>query len=333
MKSSFFLALTFAVLVPLAQAESISLTDAATRGDTAAMTAAIAGGASVDSRNAKGWTPLICAVHAGKIEAVKLLLSEHANPNLLTVAGCAPLDFAVDQGHDDMVPLLLDARADPNGFRASLNSGGTCSTLFMAMNHEHLSTAKLLVAHGARVNDRNSLGSTALIQANFREDVEQVCWLISVGADPRLATKDENGHPFGPLEAAAREGRPYVLEALTDLGVKPAYTKNPQNEELNEALNSGDYERVQAALAKGASPTDPDSNNVLPITVAVLKGDPGIVGLLIKVGADVNAMPDGDPRGTAMALAQERINDMKDARPKEPFQRIAELLRKAGATR
>ena len=335
MKLFLFLSLGLAAwpaLSLLGAPEARSLTDAATRGDTAAMAAAIAQGEPVDARDAWSWTPLICAVHAGKTDAVRLLLSRHANPNLLTAKGCSPLDFAVEEGHDEAVSLLLDAGADPNGFRVPMNNGGTSSPLFMAVQHDRLAVAKLLLAHGARVNDRNNRGSTALIQASRLDDVDQIHWLIGQGADLHAAAKDDNDHPYGPLEAATQEGRPYVLEALTDAGVKPADRKNAFNEALNQAIGSDDYERTQAALANGASPTEPADNGVLPITVAVLKGDPGIVQLLIKAGADVNANPTGNPLSTPMAHLQERMKLAKSPQEIERFQRVAELLRKAGAS-
>ena len=309
-----------------------SLTDAATHGDTVAIAEAVAKGEPVDARDARGWTPLICAVQAGKTDAVRLLLSKHANPNLVTTKGCSALDFAVEEGHDEAVPLLLDAGADPNGFRVTMANGGTCSPLFMAVNHDRLALAKLLLAHGARINDKNNRGNTALIQASRVEDVDQIKWLIGQGADVHPAAQDDNGHPYGPLEAATQEGRPYVLEALTDAGVKPAYVKNASNEALNEAIGSDDYERTQAALANGASPTEADDSGVLPITVAVLKGDPGIVQMLIKAGADVNANPGGNPLSTPLAHVQERIKIAKTPQEKERFQRVVELLRKAGAS-
>ena len=46
--------------------KAASLHAAAEHGDTAAITAFLDQGASIESRDAQGWTPLICAAHAGQ---------------------------------------------------------------------------------------------------------------------------------------------------------------------------------------------------------------------------------------------------------------------------
>jgi ankyrin repeat protein len=340
-----------------------SIFAAAEKGDTAAIAAALARGEAVDARNPRGWTPLISAVHADQPEAVRLLLSKGANPNALTMIGCSPLDFAVGQERLDCVPLLLAAGAEVNGFRVMLSTGDSASCLFMALEHHHLDLAATLLAHGARLEDQNNQGSTVLMEASKRPcpgDIrfllgkganvnarghggetaliyaayngceENVRLLLANGADLKASGQDGPGEiRFGPSEVAAQQGHPYVLELLADAGVKPA--NNPLNDELDDALQQSDYERAQAALAKGASPSDPDTNSIRPLTVAVLKGDVSLVRLLIKAGADVNAQDDGDPRTTPMADAQEQIASATDPKQKENFEQVAEMLRQAHA--
>ena len=324
-------------------------------------------GVSIETRNARGWTPLIGAVHAGQTAAVRLLLARRANPNTLSAAGCSPLDFAVGDGHEDIVSLLLDAGADPNGFRASTPQGHTTSDLYQALQKHHPAIAERLLAHGARIDDRNNRGFTVLMEASMWPYADQIALLIRKGANVNVrgpdghtalilaayngcdenvrllidhgadvqatAKDDPDGKPYGALEVATEQGRPYVLEALADAGARPANPLNPLNEELNLAIGYDDYERVQAALAKGASATQADSSDVLPLTVAVMKGDPGIVQMLIKAGADVNANPGGDPRQTMLHHVEWGITHAKNPQEKEGYERVAELLRKAGATR
>ena len=335
MKTLFFLVPWLAAWPTVAQLAppTLSLAEAAARGDTAAMAADIARGESVDVQNPHGWTPLVYAIREGKMEAVRLLLAKHANPNILTVAGCSPLDFAVEKAHADIIRLLLDAGADPNGFRTPLQDGSHCSALCAAIGQRRPDLVEILLDHGARINDASETGLTALIRASAFDNVEQVQLLLRRGADTHASYKDDDGHSHGPLEVAAGEGRPYVLEALTDAGVKPVNVKNALNEDLNAALNQDDYEHVQGALARGASATEPDSNNVLPLTVAILEFDPAIVEMLIKAGADVNANPDGDPRHTPLAFAQGQIAYAKTPQQAERARRIIAVLTKAGAIR
>ena len=343
-----------------------TLTAAATRGDAAGIAADLSAGVALEKRNEKGWTPLICAVHAGRADAVRFLLSKGANPNTLTRAGCAPIDFAVVDGFDDIVTALLDAHADPNGFRTSSSDGNTWSPLDGALHAHKPAQITQLLAHGARLEDRNPRGETALMEACKLPYVDQVNLLIEKGADVKVHTpkgqtplmyaalngRDETvgvllahgvdprvtaiDYPGGPRYdawyLATEQGHPYILEELADAGVKPGGPKGKLNQELNAALNQGEYERVQAALANGASATEPDDNNVLPLTVAVLQGDPAVMQLLIQAGADVNANPDGDPRTKPLAYARGQIVRAKTPQERERFQRVAALLEKAGAT-
>ncbi len=342
------------------------VTAAAAGDDTAALIALLDKGGPLDERNARGWTPLICAIKAGRTDAVRALLARHVDPKKVTAANCSPLDFAVIEHDNEIASLLIDAGADVNRLRFSGSETRSFSPLLLTANHGYPDTAAILLAHGARVNAVNDDGDTALMEASRKSYPETIRVLLEHGADANAhrdsglnalilaayngcaegvrlllahgadlhATAVEGGPRFGALEAAAEQGRPYVLEILADAGAAPAIPHAKLNDELDSALQFDDYERAQAALAKGASPTEPDHNNILPITVAVLKGNPGIVRMLIKAGADVNAIPpDGDPRGSALALAREQIESAKTPPDKARFEQVADILRQAGATR
>lgn len=95
------------------------------------------------------------------------------------------LDFALNWGHDDLVPILLDAGADPNGFRATDSRGSTLSPLFAALRGGHVAPINLLLTHGARIEDRNSDGNTALMIACKRPFPGALALLIEKGADAR----------------------------------------------------------------------------------------------------------------------------------------------------
>ncbi len=344
---------------------------AATAGDTAALARLLDGGGSVEERNALGQTLLICAVKGDKAEAVRLLLARHADPNDLSAYGSSALDFAAGAGYADIIKMLLDAGADPNGFRGYDGMGDNRSPVFQAFRSGRVDLVKLLLAHGARLNETNNVGDTALIQAarwphadvlaflveqgqsvnaanrygytalmyaatNGCED--NIRLLLAKGADIHAKTKNRDpdrhtGEPFGALEAATLNGEPYALEILMDAGATPANPGEKLTEELLSAIGEKDYERAQAALRKGASANDAGAGNRRPLLVAVLVGDPGVVQLLLKAGADVNGAPEDGPVYTPLHYALEREGAVKDPRAKEKYARIADILRQAHATR
>ena len=70
------------------------LLDAAQRGDTAGVRAALASGAAVDDRGIDGSTPLLYAAHRADTEMVRALLAAGADANAANRYGVAPLHEA-----------------------------------------------------------------------------------------------------------------------------------------------------------------------------------------------------------------------------------------------
>lgn len=62
-----------------------------------------------------GRTPLICAIQAGRIEAVKMLLEKGAPVNAKTADGATAITEAAGTGNTELARLLLAHGADPAG--------------------------------------------------------------------------------------------------------------------------------------------------------------------------------------------------------------------------
>ena len=171
---------------------------------------------------------------------------------------------------------------------------------------------------------------------NGRED--NLRFLLARGADLHAKAKNRNedrrtGQSFGALEAASTCGEPYAQEILLAAGATPANPGAKLTAELFTAIDDKGYERGQAALHKGASPNDPAALNRYPLSLSVLMGDPGIVQLLLKAGADPNGSPETGPLSTPLAYAFSRQKILQDPREVQDCTRIIELLRQAHATR
>ena len=128
---------------------------AASLGDVRGVEAALADGADVNSRDAVGITPLMCAARGHRPDI--------ANPT--------PTD------HPEVVELLLERGADVN---AKTDSGFVA--LFGAARYGHDKVAKVLIDHGADVNAKDKAGMTALKWATGNQQAKVIALLQAAGA-------------------------------------------------------------------------------------------------------------------------------------------------------
>jgi len=77
--------------------------------------------------------------------------------------------------------------------------------LHCAAGDGYLDTAKVLVAHGADVNQCVRRGTSPLWYAAVSGHLDLVRWLLAHGADPTLASRDFDSDPTKPY-GTAREG-------------------------------------------------------------------------------------------------------------------------------
>src|SRR4030095_10339295 len=189
-------------------------------------------GAKPNQANDKGWTPLYLAVanrdalttavpapgNEGSFEFIKLLLDRGADPNAriktrlevhqantslwLKEAGAPPLLRASLCGDLTLVRLLLDHGADPRiatfdnmtPLMVASGVGWAEGFTFEYSADDTFELVKLLVEKGARINDANDDGITALHGAAYKGANRVVEWLVDHGAD--LAAKDK-GQDYG----------------------------------------------------------------------------------------------------------------------------------------
>jgi ankyrin repeat protein len=120
-------------------------------GDAEGVKEFLAGGADVNAKNRRGWTPL----HYAKTkEVIKMLIKKGADVNAKNQQGWTPLGFAVANGDKETAELLIEKGADMN---AKDDVGMT--PLHVAAQYGRKEIAELLIVKGADVNtkDENSL--------------------------------------------------------------------------------------------------------------------------------------------------------------------------------
>src|ERR1022692_3228112 len=122
-----------------------------------------------------------------------------------------------------------------------------------AVRSGNLEQVQDLIAHGAGVNDRDSLGATPLHDAAWSGNVEIAAWLIEHGAD---------------VKAVHAEG-----------GSTP----------LAYAVMKNDVAMVELLLARGADVKAADKSGATALHLAANRGYQLLLELLIAHGAQVNA--------------------------------------------
>lgn len=203
----------------------IQLRAAAAAGNIPAIRDALKNGASIDGFDENGWTALIHAINAGKLDAARTLIDAGAMVHRATKFGSSVFAFAVKTGDRAFVDELLDLGADPNLF------------------------------------DRESI-SPLIVALN--QDVKLADHLIRRGADPRFTVFMNRAHPRAtPLVHAARTGNLAGVKLLVEHGVDPktVFWRGDRKEEPTPSLTalpfaaaSDDVATLDYFLALGLDP-------------------------------------------------------------------------------
>ena len=169
---------------------------------------------------------LVHAVGFEDIEAVKMLLSKGANPDIKNEWDTPLLHLAIHRENSEMIKALLDKGANPD----VLSEEGY-SPLWLATQEKNLEIVKLLLDKGASVDLPNEWGTTSLSVAATNNEFEIVFALLDKGADPYKP--DSTG--VAPLDEADENMVEKIKMHMTKINVSQnrfSYfqQKNIQNE-------------------------------------------------------------------------------------------------------
>ncbi len=191
---------------------------AASNGHTSRVIALLRQGADVNSRGARGRTPVMAAAYRNHIETVAALLDAGADVNLRDNMQNNPFLYAGAEGLLDILKLTVEAGADP---KLTNRFGGTA--LIPAAERGHVEVVKYLLTHThVDINHVNNLGWTALLEAIVLSDggprhQEIVAMLIQHGADVNIP--DRAGRT--PLYHARERGYKKIEALLQAAGARP----------------------------------------------------------------------------------------------------------------
>ena len=249
--------------------------------------AIISHGVDVNATNKNNTTALMRACVQGNEDAINVLLTAGADPNITNAAvgtclhhaalgdcskevfqaiinhgidvnatnndNSTTLMIACVQGNDDAINVLLKAGADPNIAGADVDTclhsavSGDCSKRII----------QAIISHGADVNATNKNNRTALMIAcvNQKEDVTNV--LLNAGADPNItdANVDTCLH-HAALGYCSKE----VFQAIISHGTDVNATNKNNSTALMIACVQGNEDAINVLLNAGADPTIADAD-------------------------------------------------------------------------
>jgi ankyrin repeat protein len=130
--------------------------------------------------------PLHSAASGGHVAMAALLIERGAKVDSRDSRGYTPLIVAITNGRAETAQLLLNAGADPIAEESTYHD--TSLHLAALMNLPEM--GKLLLAKGVDINLRsNHNGETPLFYATVERSFEMVAFLLSEGADPNIPDK------------------------------------------------------------------------------------------------------------------------------------------------
>jgi ankyrin repeat protein len=306
-----------------------ALSLACVNASAAMVSALLAAGADPNIAQTTGETPLMTCSRTGSVAAVDALLARGANVNAAeTLVQQTALMWAIAEKHHAVVRSLLAHRADLHARTAvrgaaarprsatvaqtpveigTGGSGGFTPLLFAARVGD-VESLRLLVEHGADVNEVGADGSSPLIVATLRGHVPAAIFLLSKGADANAhgpgytalhwaagswetqltgpygieSQREDEWNAMRGLKGAARI---QLIEALLSHSADPnaRLTKEPPrygyaNMRFHVSLagatpfllasRAADTEVMRLLVAHGANPTLPTNLHTTPLMAA-----------------------------------------------------------------
>ncbi len=156
-------------------------------------------GASVDSCDGQGRTPLIVAA-AGHCRAsmLRVLLDHGADVDATDRHNRTALYLAADSHRVDAAALLIERGANVH----VVDTWGYTPLMLACQSGDHVDFIELLIDNGAKVNERaNGPHNTALHRAVSAKNLPVVKLLLANGADAQI--RDQNG--VTPIDIAKQQ--------------------------------------------------------------------------------------------------------------------------------
>lgn len=243
-----------------------------------------------------GWTPLLAALHKGRLEVAKCLVHAGADTKITSLSGynvlhkagsstkdveffrllidsttpdhalaksddsTTPLHSAAQAGFNEAVNMLLDLKADP----LAQDNYSTTPIFDAAINgHSHVLKRFLDMEIEFLPDLQTSAGGTVLHAAVERCELPLIQKLIK-----ETSWRIRKASTVTPMVLAARRGDPFVIELLIEAGMPVGFSSNTGWTALHEAASRGDAKLISRLIELGADRSRLDSDNSIPLSEA-----------------------------------------------------------------
>jgi ankyrin repeat protein len=235
-----------AAVGPVGAARGLPLVEAVKARDVAAVRLLLKEPGAANAAAADGTSALHWATDLDDLETAALLVRAGADVTAANRYGVTPIYSAAVNGNAAMLELLLDAGADVN---TALPEGETL--LMTAARTGRVDALRLLLARGATVNARERWKQqTALMWAAHEGNTEATRILLEAGA----AIHDRSIFGWTPLLFAARQGQTGTIRALVAAGADVHGTLPDGTSALVTAVQGLNYEAAHVLLQLGIDP-------------------------------------------------------------------------------
>uniref|UniRef100_A0A8B9ZGE3 Ankyrin repeat and sterile alpha motif domain containing 6 n=1 Tax=Anas platyrhynchos TaxID=8839 RepID=A0A8B9ZGE3_ANAPL len=252
-------------------------------------------GASVQSRNHYGWSPLMQAARFGHLSVAHILLENGADLNAQNKLGANVLTMASRGGHVSMVKLLLESGAfvdnydhfSTNVLNNSRDDLPDITPLMAAAQHGHEAVVHLLLDWGADCNYTvKTMGWSPLMLAAVSGKVSLAQQLMEKGANPdHLNVLHKT--PFEISVGCKHKDMKDYLESLTT--IRPQADTEKRQPDIFHALKLGNFQLVKEIVDEDSSQVNITTvDGASPLMIASVTGQLPLVQLLVEKNAEID---------------------------------------------